>query len=85
MDSKKLNDWLQLVGMAAVVASLIFVGLPIKQSDAIAMVELLDNAAIRNIELSSLRASHADVWHKACLGDDLTPSEKAIAANIMQF
>ena len=82
MDSKKLNEWLQLVGMAAVVASLVFVGLQIKQSDEIAMVELLDNAAIRNIELSTLRANHADVWHKACLGDDLSPSEKAIAANI---
>jgi len=82
MDSKKLNDWLQLVGLAAVVASLIFVGLQIKQSDEIAMVELLDNAAFRNFELSSLRTSHADVWRKACLGEELTPSEKTIAADI---
>jgi len=82
MDSKKLNDWLQLVGMAAVVASLIFVGLQIRQSDEIAMVELLDNAAIRNFELSTLRDNHADVWHKACSGDELSPSEKIIASNI---
>jgi hypothetical protein len=27
MDSAKLNDWLQVVGMFAVVASLIFVGM----------------------------------------------------------
>lgn len=81
MNSKKLNDWLQLIGMAAVVASLIFVGMQIKQSDEIAMVELLDNAAFRNFELSALRASHADVWQKACLGEDLSPPEKAIAAD----
>jgi hypothetical protein len=82
MNSQKLSDWLQLVGLAAVVASLIFVGLQIRQSDEIAMVELLDNAAIRNIELSTLRANHADVWHKACSGDELSPSEKIIASNI---
>jgi len=39
--------------MVAVVASLVFVGLKIKQSDEIALVELLDNAAIRNLELST--------------------------------
>jgi hypothetical protein len=82
MNSEKLRDWLQLVGMAAVVASLVFVGLQIKQSDEIALVELLDNAAVRNLELSTLRADHADIWQKACLGDELSSSEKVIASSI---
>ncbi len=82
MISGKVHDWLQLVGMAAVVASLVFVGLQIKQSDEIAMVELLDNAAIRNLELSTLRANHADIWQKACLGDELSSSEKVVASSI---
>jgi hypothetical protein len=82
MISEKIHDWLQLVGMAAVVASLVFVGLQIKQSDEIAMVELLDNAAVRNFELNSLRASHADVWQKTCLGDELSSSERVIASSI---
>jgi len=33
----KLNDWLQVVGMAAIVASLIFVGLQLKLSQEIAI------------------------------------------------
>jgi len=37
MNSEKLHDWLQLVGMAAVVASLLFVGLQLKQSQDIAI------------------------------------------------
>ena len=82
MISEKVHDWLQLVGMAAVVASLVFVGLQIKQSDEIAMVELLDNAANRNLELSALRANHADIWHKACSGEELSPSEKVVASSI---
>ena len=31
MDSAKLNDWLQVVGLFGVIASLIFVGLQMKQ------------------------------------------------------
>ena len=37
MDSGKLNDWLQVVGLFAVVASLIFVGLQMRQDHAIAL------------------------------------------------
>ena len=37
MDSSKLNDWMQIVGMFAIVASLIFVGLQMKQSQEIAI------------------------------------------------
>ena len=37
MDSTKLNDWMQVVGIFAVVASLIFVGLQMKQSQEIAV------------------------------------------------
>jgi len=37
MDSSKLNDWIQAVGIFAVVASLIFVGMQMKQSQDIAI------------------------------------------------
>ena len=37
MNSAKLNDWMQVVGIFAVVASLIFVGLQMKQAHEIAM------------------------------------------------
>ena len=37
INSEKLHDWLQIVGMLAVVLSLIFVGLQIKQSQDIAI------------------------------------------------
>ena len=39
MDSAKLNDWMQVIGIFAVVASLIFVGLQMKQSQEIALAE----------------------------------------------
>ena len=37
MNSEKVNDWLQLVGMVAIVASLLFVGLQLKLSQDIAI------------------------------------------------
>ena len=37
MDSSKLNDWIQAIGIFAVVASLIFVGMQMKQSQDIAI------------------------------------------------
>jgi hypothetical protein len=37
MDSAKLNDWMQVVGIFAVVVSLIFVGFQLKQSQDIAI------------------------------------------------
>jgi hypothetical protein len=37
MDSTKINDWMQVIGIFAVVASLIFVGLQMKQSQEIAV------------------------------------------------
>ena len=36
MDSAKLNDWMQVLGIFALVASLIFVGLQMQQSHEIA-------------------------------------------------
>jgi hypothetical protein len=37
MDQKKLSDWLQIVGLFGVIASLLFVGLQMKQSHEIAL------------------------------------------------
>ena len=37
MDSAKLNEWMQVVGIFAVVASLIFVGLQMQQDREIAL------------------------------------------------
>ena len=45
VDSAKLNDWMQVVGIFALVASLVFVGLQMKQSQDIAVAEQYHNRA----------------------------------------
>lgn len=46
MDSKKLNDWIQAVGMIAVVASLIFVGIEVRQNSI--ATRSATNAAVKD-------------------------------------
>ena len=58
MDSKKLNDWLQVVGLFAVVASLIFVGFQMKQTDAIALSEIYQERAVASREHNLINASN---------------------------
>ena len=82
MNSEKLHDWLQLVGMAAIVVSLVFVGLQLRQSQHDALAQLSLNSVIVGTEISSLVAEHSDVWIKACAGEELSPSEQLIANNI---
>jgi hypothetical protein len=82
MDAQKLHDWLQIIGIAAVVASLVFVGLQLKQSDEVALAGVFESAAARGVEQRALIAAHADTWHKACLGEQLSEPEKLIAGSI---
>ena len=51
MNSAKLNDWLQVFGIFALVASLIFVGLQIRQDRDIATIEAMSarSDAISNL------------------------------------
>ncbi len=50
MDSTKLKDWVELIGVSALVASLIFVGLQMKQSQEIAIGEQYQARAIYGAE-----------------------------------
>ena len=40
MDSKKLHDWIQIIGIVAVVGSLIYVGLELRQEQRLARADL---------------------------------------------
>jgi hypothetical protein len=45
MNSMKMHDWLQIIGAAAIVASLIFVGLELRTSRAAAQAQIADGIA----------------------------------------
>ncbi len=75
------KSWLpiaELLGIVAVVASLIFVGLEIKQSREIARSDWTGVLSQEQIAYDSLLMAQPEVWRKGCLGDELSPSERNI-------
>ena len=53
MDIAKLNDWLQAVGLFGVIASLIFVGLQMKQTQEIALASTYNARASQTVDAMS--------------------------------
>jgi len=79
MDSAKLGDWIQIIGIFAVVASLVFVGLQLKQSQEIAVAAQYHNRAALAIEINSsqLESGNLKMWGflTGRVGDGLIPTQ----------
>lgn len=53
MNWQKLNDWLQVFGLLGVIASLVFVGLQMKQTQEIALAATYNERAAMTVEIAS--------------------------------
>jgi hypothetical protein len=58
MDTSKLNDWLQIVGLFGLMASLVFVGLQIKQDHEIALADSYQARTATLVEAFNARAAN---------------------------
>ena len=81
MDSAKLNDWAQVVGIFALVASLLFVGLQMKQTQEIALASAYQDRATSSIDRLVAEASspeNTSARAKAKRGDfaSISPEEQ---------
>ena len=81
MDTAKLNDWMQVIGIFAVVASLIFVGLQMKQTQEIALSAAYQARASIVAEVLAANAANENglaAWYKPTTDglDSLTPAEE---------
>jgi len=71
MNSEKINDWMQVAGIFALVASLVFVGVQLKQDREIAKVEIYQMRASTVAEALTAAASNSDAmlaWAKTMVG-----------------
>lgn len=80
MDSTKLNDWMQVVGIFAVVASLIFVGLQMRQTQKISLSQAYQSRTAAAAEWNSALAANPSALsalRKSASGvnDDITTEE----------
>jgi hypothetical protein len=81
MTREKLKDWLELIGIIAIVASLVFVGLELRQSRQIAIADIYQQRAALVIEVqnTSLVADRwGDAFSKMAANESLTADEEGI-------
>ena len=81
---KKLNEVAELVGIVAIVASLIFVGLQLKQASDIAQNEVSLGIYATSIDINNQMSEHADIWIRGSRGDVLDETDAFIFGNLMQ-
>lgn len=77
LDSAKLNDWMQVVGIFALVASLIFVGLQMKQTQNIALAGQYQARAESTMEyyLTNLETSQGHMAIFTPSADEITRTD----------
>jgi hypothetical protein len=80
---KKFNEVAELLGMVAIVASLIFVGMQLRQSQRIALAEVEVANSAASIELASLLSDHSEVWARGITGEELEGADAEVFDSIM--
>lgn len=78
------KDGVELVGIAAIVASLIFVGQELRQSRDIALSERAGSMLMAEIEAHRPIYEFPDVWARGNAGEDLEPSEAVIYRTLIR-
>jgi hypothetical protein len=87
MSRMKTADWkvtAEFLGMAAVVASLVFVGLELRQSQQVALNEAAYTAASWYFETRAEVNANAEVWSKGNAGEQLSAAEIVIYQNLIR-
>lgn len=82
MNRASWKDIAELIGITAIVLSLLFVGLQLRQSQQLAVEELVSYSNERQNAIRELIVANAEIWHKACVGEPLDPASRIIAAKI---
>jgi hypothetical protein len=83
MDFKKFNEIAELVGIIAIVASLMFVGMQLRQSHLIALAEVEGAIISASIEMTDLMSENSGVWAKGIADEQLDASEEEVFVGIV--
>ena len=82
----KTRDWkdaAELVGIAAIVASLIFVGMQMKQAQEIANADRRMLRVANMIEMNNAINENTDIWARGNSGEELNDGEAVIFRNLL--
>lgn len=77
LDNNRWKFAAEIIGIAAIVASLLFVGLQMKQAENIARYEFFSGVDAPVDFVEALRG-HEEIWLKGCADDEMTDAEMLI-------
>ena len=83
----KPSNWktiAEFAGILAIVGSLIFVGLQMRQEQAIAIVDTYGSVVESNAAVLNLIGAHPDIWEKGLLGGELSTSNEIIFSGMVR-
>ena len=78
MNFQNWKETAELVGTAAIVASLLFVGLQMRQTGEIARGQMYSNQLANALAAYSAISDHPDIWVRGKRGDELDPADAEI-------
>lgn len=84
MNSDKVNDWLQIIGMFGIMGSLIFVGFQVRQTQLIGEGESAIQFFEASVTARQLFIDNIDVWLKGCANEEMTIAEEAQFAHMFR-
>ena len=76
--ARNWKEIVEMAGIAAILVSLVFVGMQLQQTQAVAIAEMDANDLANQIEESNLIIENADVWVRGNADEELTPVESVI-------
>ncbi len=83
MKNTSWKDYAELIGISAIVASLIFVGLQMRQDREIALASVQAAFMETLIAINNDINLNADIWNKGLAGGELSGSETIVFRNIV--
>lgn len=83
MRYENLKDTVELIGIAAIIGSLVFVGFQMRQAQEIAQSELDVSLVTVGVETASLINSDSEIWVSGNADGDLSPNEAAVFFNLI--
>ena len=76
MSQTRMKDWLETLGIVAVVGSLIFVGLQMKQDHKIATADSYAGVVDSTLYVAELIADRSELWRRGLDGGELSVDEQ---------
>ena len=82
MKNSSWKDYAEIIGIAAIVASLIFVGLQMRQDREIAVANVQATFLELFVEIRSDINQNAEIWYSGLAGDQLSGADAIIFSNL---